>query len=43
MPVFPEFDAMLVLWGVAVLAYATVQHLWFGGTRLDAPERGKQG
>ena len=41
MPVFPGFDAMLILWGLGVLAYATVQHVWFGGARLDAPKRGK--
>jgi len=37
MPIFPGLDAMLVLWGAAVLAYAAVQHFWFGGARLDAP------
>ena len=41
MPAFPGLDAMLVLWGAAVLAYAAAQHLWFGGTRLDAPKRGR--
>jgi len=30
MPVFPGFDAMLVLWGAAVLAFAFVRHIYFG-------------
>ena len=28
----PEFDVMLVGWGLAVLAVAAIRHVYFGGT-----------
>lgn len=31
MPGFPGLEVVLVLWGVAVLAYAAVRHIYFGG------------
>lgn len=31
---FPGLDAMLVLWGLAVLAYTTVRHVYFGGHQI---------
>ena len=31
---FPGLDAMLVLWGAAVLAYAAVRHVYFGGHQI---------
>jgi hypothetical protein len=39
MTVFPGFDAMLVLWGAAVLAYATIKHFYFDGAciQIDLP------
>lgn len=39
MPGFLGFDVLLVLWGAAVLAYATVRHMYFGGVciQIDPP------
>jgi len=35
MTVFPGFDAMLVLWGMAVLAFSTVRYFYFDGARIQ--------
>jgi hypothetical protein len=35
MAVFPGFDILLVAWGAAVLAYATVKHFYFGGVCIQ--------
>lgn len=45
MAVFPGFDAMLVLWGMAVLAFATVRHFYFDGTciQIDLPRHRGRG
>jgi hypothetical protein len=36
---FPGFDAMLVLWGAAVLTYSAVRHFYFDGAciQIDLP------
>jgi len=31
MPGFSGLETVLVVWGAAVLAYATIRHLCFGG------------
>jgi hypothetical protein len=38
-PHFPGFDTFLVLWGMAVLAFSSVRHFYFGGTciQIDPP------
>jgi len=44
MAVFPGFDAMLAVWGMAVLAYSTIRYIYFDGARIqiDLPRhRGK--
>jgi hypothetical protein len=45
MTVFPGFDAMLILWGMAVLAYATIRHVYFGGAciQIDLPRHRGRG
>lgn len=35
MAVFPGFDILLVAWGAAVLAYASVKHFYFGGVCIQ--------
>lgn len=39
MPVFPGFDAMLALWGAAVLTWFTIKHYYFdrGCIQIDLP------
>lgn len=35
---FPGLDAMVALWGAAVLTYATVRHFFFGSCiQIDLP------
>lgn len=44
MTVFPGFDAMLVLWGMVVLAFSTIRYFYFDGARIqiDLPrQRGR--
>jgi hypothetical protein len=45
MTVFPGFDAMLVLWGAAVLAYATIKYFYFDGVciQIDLPRHRARG
>ena len=45
MAVFPGFDAMLVLWGMAVLAYAAIRHFYFDGIciQIDLPRHRGRG
>ena len=39
MAVFPGFDAMLVLWGMAVLAYSSIRYFYFDDAciQIDLP------
>lgn len=45
MAVFPGFDAMLVLWGMAILAYATIKHFYFDEAciQIDLPRHRGRG
>jgi hypothetical protein len=45
MTVFPGFDTMLVLWGMAVLAYSTIRYFYFDGARIqiDLPQHRGRG
>jgi hypothetical protein len=41
---FPGLDAMLVLWGAAVLTYATIRHYFFDGCiQIDLPQHHVRG
>ena len=43
MAVFPGFDILMVGWGAAVLAYATLKHFYFGGVCIQIePGRGER-
>jgi hypothetical protein len=39
MPHFPGFDALLLIWGAAVLVFGAICHFYFGGTciQIDSP------
>ena len=45
MAVFPGFDAMLVLWGMAVLAYSTIRYIYFDGAciQIELPQHPGRG
>jgi hypothetical protein len=41
---FPGFDAMLALWGAAVLTYSTVRYFFFDGCiQIDLPAHPARG
>ncbi len=45
MTVFPGFDTMLVLWGMAVLAYSSIRFFYFDGAciQIDLPRHRGRG
>jgi hypothetical protein len=45
MAVFPGFDTMLVLWGMAVLAYSAIRYFYFDGVciQIDLPQHRGRG
>lgn len=45
MAVFPGFDAMLVLWGMAVLAYSGIKYFYIDGAciQIDLPRHRGRG